>query len=421
MKRHALTLILLSALLLIVGRPTWARTETVLYTFTGPYDRDGSGPQCRLTPDGAGNFYGTTVGGGLWGYGTVFEVSPNAAGGWNETVLYSFTGGTDGAYPLFSDLIFDNAGNLYGTTFYGGAFGYGQSGYGVVFQLKRVGTSWIESVVHNFAGGDGGAYPVNGVVMGPTGNLYGTTLNSPVDDGTDGTVYELKPVGVGWTEKVIYQGTRFGFAGLTIGATGDIFGVEPASVFELSPTGDGGWTATVIHLFSGAPNDGGEAEGSLVLDKAGNLYGTTAFGGANDSGTVYKLSPDKKGKWTETILYSFKDIYKSGRKDGFKPITGIVFDAARNIYGTTVFGGQYNNGTVFKLMAPVDSGRYKEKILHSFNTLDGQLPSGSLILDSAGSLYGTTFEGGSSDAGVVFEVGKKLVSSQTSTSQRARH
>jgi len=397
--RGALTLIVLSALILMAARPAQAQTETVLYNFTR--GSDGGNPQSSLTSDGAGNFYGTTYYGGLacgespYGCGTVFELSPNGSGGWNETVLYAFCSApncADGANPEFSSLIFDSLGNLYGTALLGGA-----NGYGVVFELSPAGANWTESVLYSFANDGDGAYPAAGLIMDKAGNLYGTTEDGP--HGTGNTVFEVSPSGGGWTEQTIYSGGFGSYAGLAMDAAGNLFGVTYSTVFELSPNGGGGWNPAVIHTFTGSPKDGTYAYGTLVLDKSGNLYGTTYFGGAKNYGTVYELSPRKKGKWTEKILHSFK----SG-KDGANPFAGIVFDSAGNIYGTTQGGGKFSAGTVFELVAPVGKGSYKEKVLWSFNGTDGNFPDGSPILDSAGNLYGTTDIGGSNGDGVVFEV-----------------
>jgi len=386
--RAALMLAVISALLLIAALPVQAETETVLYNFTGA--GDGAIPESRLTSDGAGNFYGTTDWGGR-GWGTVFELSLNGNGGWNETVLYSFTGFADGAYPYYSPVIFDSVGNLYGTTSWGG------DGNGVVFELSPAGTSWTETVLYTFAGGKDGSHPANGLIMDPSGNLYGTTVAGG-GRGSKGTVFELSPSGGGWTEKVIYA-VKTTPAGLTMDGAGNIFGVTTSTVFELSPNGKGGWNPTVIHTFTGRPRDGAKAQGTPVLDQAGNLYGTTRLGGAKNQGTVYSLNPGGKG-WQENVLYSFQ----GGKKDGNQPYAGIVFDAAGNIYGTTYGGGNSGDGTVFKL-APVGGGTYQESILWSFNGTDGWHPSDSLSLDSAGNLYGTTSAGGSSRLnGVVFEV-----------------
>jgi len=408
----ALSLSLLSALLLIAARPAQAQTESVLYNFCSAANcTDGSHPQSRLTSDGQGNFYGTTETGGTFGPGTVFELSPDGSGGWNETVLYSFTGGADGGYPEFSYVIFDSGGNLYGTTFNGGA-----TGDGVVFELSPVGGGWTETVLYSFANGTDGAYPVNGLIRDTAGNLYGTTYQG---GNTAGTVFELSPSGGSWTEQLIYSFSSSApdnEAGLTMDSSGNIFGASASTVFELSPNGSGGWNPTVIHTFPSAPKDGSSPQGTLVLDAAGNLYGTTTKGGAKDYGTVYKLSLGTNGKWKEKILHSFT----GATKDGSEPWAGIVFDAAGNIYGTSVLGGNGNCdsgcGTVFELVALVGTGSYKEKVLWSFNAKDGALPYSSLILDSAGNLYGTTGSGGQSGDGVVFEVNPSAVATKTTLS-----
>jgi uncharacterized repeat protein (TIGR03803 family) len=437
--RGAFTLAVLCALLLIAARPAQAQTETALFSFclypespvTGC--TDGVGPFSRLTSDGAGNLYGTTRNGGPGGWpgdGTVFELSPNGSGGWNETVLYSFTGGADGGSP-YSYVVFDSVGNLYGTTASGGANGcknFGD-GCGVVFELSPVGTSWTETVLYSFAGGTDGADPIAGLILGPAGNLYGTTSGGFGGSDGSGTVFELSPSGSGWTERVIYTPatTSSGYgiwAGLTMNAAGNIFGVGQSTVFELSPNGSGGWNPTVIYTFADALKDGSNPLGTPVLDQAGNLYGTTSAGGAHNYGTVYKLSPGETG-WTETILHSFNN----NGTDGYDPVAGIVLDAAGNIYGTTSLGGTPSivlgyariPGTVFKLVAPVGNGKtYQEKVL-SFDGTDGFAPFGSLILDSStGNLYGTTVDGGvgygsaSTGLGVVFEV-SQLAPATTAT------
>ncbi|MGB0049180.1 MAG: choice-of-anchor tandem repeat GloVer-containing protein, partial [Terriglobales bacterium] len=328
--------LILSVLLLIAALPAQAQTETVLYSFCSqPNCSDGAYPTSSLTPDDKGNFYGTTWEGGLgcagaiYGCGTVFELSPNGSGGWNETVLYSFTGGEDEVSPL-GPVIFDSVGNLYGT-----AWPNGQGiGFGVVFELSPVGGGWTESVLYRFTGFND-AYPEDGLIMDSASNLYGTT------QGTEGSgeVFELSPSRDGWTQQVIYNAGS-GYSGLTMDAAGNIFGTEflkAWTVFELSPDGNGGWTPTVIYTFN---NKGGSnPQGALTLDKAGDLYGTTENGGKYGAplgyGTVYRLYPGKKGKWTEKVLHYFK----GGTHDGKYPLAGIVFDAAGNIYGTTVKGG----------------------------------------------------------------------------------
>jgi uncharacterized repeat protein (TIGR03803 family) len=388
--RVALTLAALSALTLIAHRPAQAQTETVLYNFNST---DGDNPTSGLTSDGKDNFYGTTPFEGDSGDGTVFELSPNGSGGWIYTVIHSFSG-ADGADPYFN-VIFDGAGNLYGTTLEGGP-----NGRGVVFELTPDGMGWSETVLYSPAKGQPGSYPQTGLIMDPAGNLYGATL---------GGVFELSPSGGGWTARKICSVAAHDaiVAGLTMDAAGNIFGNSQATVFELTPNGKGGWLKHVLHKFTGSPSDGAAAEGTPVLDQVGNIYGTTEAGGLDGYGTVYEVSPEKHGKWTERILYFFE----GGTSDGYSPFGGIVFDVAGNIYGTTGFGGTSNGGTVFELTPSVGGGSYSEQVLWNFNGTDGEYPHASLVLD-AGKLYGTTYAGGPTlqggctgdGCGVVFEV-----------------
>lgn len=292
-------------------------------------------------------------------------------------------------------MLLDSEGNLYGTTYGGGAYGYG-----VVFELSPEGTSWTETVLYSFTGGTDDANPLNGLIMDSAGNLYGRTY---VSSGGNGTIFALSRSNGEWTKQVIYDGVP-GYAGLTMDASGNIFGVASNCstvdiAFELSPNGNGGWNPTVIHTFSGGPKDGLSAEGTPVLDHAGNLYGTTLGGGSKNNGTVYELSRGANG-WKEKILHSFE----GGSKDGGDSFAGIVFDAAGNIYGTAEFGGNSLTGTVYELLAPVGKGGCQEKILWKFDTTDGYEPVDSLIVDSAGNLYGTTPGGGSNGYGTVFKM-----------------
>jgi len=417
----ALTPAVLSALLMLVAtRSGQAQTETVLYNFQGSNCQgppDGQNPVSRLTFDSAGNLYGTTFFGGLYGFGAVYELSQNGAPSCGDTVLYSFTGGLDGGClnnsgPIcLSYVIFDSAGNLYGTTVSGGAYNGG-----VVFELSPhggpTGVIWTETVLHSFGGPGDGIYPTNGLILDRTGNLYGVTHAEFYQRQTPGTVYELSPSGGTWTESIIYTlpNDYDTYAGLTMDGAGNIFGSTFQLVFKLSTNGKGGWSSTVVHTFTGSPKDGAGPDDAPVLDSAGNLYGTTESGGAKNLGTVYKLVPRKNGQWTERILYSFK----GGTRDGSGPFGGVVLDAAGNIYGTTTSGGvKCGCGTIFELVAPVGKGSYKEKVLWSFQSLngkDGANPYSSLIWDGTGKLYGTTLSGGSvcdgdgNGCGVVFKV-----------------
>lgn len=392
----ALTLAVLSTLLLIAASPAQAQTETILWNFNAL-------PDSSLIFDQEGNLYGATNSGGL-GFGTVFELSPNGSGGWTESTLYSFCSVpncADGARPSGS-LIFDSEGNLYGTAGFGGnnqCGGVPQTGCGLVFELTPNGSTWQESVLYSFCPQSDcttGAHPLTGVIFDAGGNLYGATATAPV-------VFKLSPSADGWTEQVLYDlGYVPGTAGLAIDATGNIFAVGNSAVFELSPNGTGGWNPTVIHTFTGPPSDGMNAEGTPVLDKAGNLYGTTYNGGSlcrdhGGCGTVYELSPGPSG-WTEKLLHNF-----GAKNDGSLPSAGLVLDTAGNLFGLTVAGGEYNYGAVFELTAPVGKGSYAEKVLWNFNGGDGDNPLGGVILDNAGNLYGTTEYGGTQN-GVAFEV-----------------
>jgi uncharacterized repeat protein (TIGR03803 family) len=370
----------------LAARPAQAQTETVLYNFCsgGNPCPDGSNPW-SLIPDGKGNFYGTTILGGVpLGYGTVFELSPNGSGGWNETVLHSFTGGADGIFP-YCTLLIDSAGNIYGSTQDGGS-----DDAGVVFELSSSQGGWTETILLNFTGSGGGIFTID-----TAGNLYGVAA---AGDGEN--LFELSPSGGGWTEQVIYSvNNYFGISsGLILDTAGNIFLIttdeEVSSLVELSPNGVGSWTPTVVYNFGTSV-----AAGALVFDGAGNLYFTTPLGGTRNRGTVYKLIPGDAG-WTAEILHSFQ-----GGKDGNRPV-GIVLDAAGNIYGTTAHGGLRNFGTVFELAPPtLKHGKYKKRVLWVFDGSDGESPTSGPILDSAGNLYGTTGGGGGGQSqGVVFEV-----------------
>jgi uncharacterized repeat protein (TIGR03803 family) len=365
--------------------------ETVLYRFTA-YPHDGANPRAGLIADQNGNLYGTTEDGGPWNYGTVFKLTPpaTASGAWTETVLYSFTGHTDGEKPL-GGLIADQNGNLYGTTYDGGA-----SGYGTVFELGPpavAGGSWTETVLHSFdPNGSDGFQPTAGLIADQNGNLYGTTQ---------------------------YGGGQ-GYCGSPGCGT----------VFELTPpaTPGGTWTETVLHSFAGYPNDGGVPTARLIVDKKRNLYGTTYIGGPGCSdvhgcGTVFKLTPPTKGggTWTETVLYSFL----GGNDGAFPYYAGLIADKKGNLYGTTEEGGNgceiYGCGTVFELTPPAKAGGpWTENVLFSFGSsyrgfLDGGYPLASLIADKKGNLYGTTSEGGSGIGcngyctGTVFELSPPAV------------
>ncbi len=371
-----------------------APVETVLHSFTFG---DGADPEAGVIADSNGNVYGTTFAGGASDAGVVFKLSP----GGTYTVLHSFSRGSDGRFPL-AGLVADSSGNLYGTTDEGGGSGCGGVGCGVVFKLSPGGT---ETVLHSFSGGSDGSVPNGGLIADSSGNLYGTTE----EGGTGclgngcGTVFKLSPDG---TETALYTFTGGSdganpLAGLIADSSGNLYGTTAFGgasgngvVFKLSPSG----TETVLHAFSGFPSDGGTPEGGLIADSSGNLYGTTAIGGASGNGVVFKLS----ASGTEPVLYSLK-----GGSDGGTPVAGLIADSGGNLYGTTFAGGASNSGVVFKL-----SPSGTETVLHSFSAApsDGTNPRSGLIADSSGNLFGTTQEGGAlggvcpSGCGMVFKV-----------------
>jgi len=425
--RGALMLAVICVLVMIAALPARAQTETVLYNFCSqPNCTDGLQPSGNLIFDAAGNLYGTTVLGGPGcpgngsGCGVVFELSPNGGGGlWTETVLKGFPGPRDGANPILAPLIFDSAGNLYGTTDYGGF-----RNAGMVFELSPAGGSWTETMLKTFVRGGDGDQPQAGLVLDAHGNLFGTTTSGGFKNpsychtyfGGCGVVFELTRTKRGWWRYSLLHtflgGNNYDGAvpqgGLVMDARGNLYGSTQqggapgyGTVFEMTPAKKGKWNETVLYAFTGGA-DGAVPYGPLILDSKGNLYGTTQQGGAYGNGTVFELTP-KNGAWTETILYTF-----TGGADGGLSISPLVFDNAGNLYGTTVAGGSGSCtggcGVVFEL-TPSQGGAWTETVLHSFaGPPDGAVSWSGLIFDTQGNLYGMTLVGGLSNQGVVFEV-----------------
>jgi uncharacterized repeat protein (TIGR03803 family) len=393
--RTTLTIFMLT----LLAASASAATEKVLYSFNG---KDGAEPYATLIFDVSGNLYGTTFSGGLHDHGAVFELMPKAGGGWTEKVLHSFNI-NDGASPQVG-LIFDTSGNLYGTTYEGGAHDSG-----TVFELSpKAGGAWTEKVIHSFDTTDGYC-PCAALIVDVSGNLYGTTVLGGASG--YGTVFELTPTTGGtWTEKVLHSfdnSTTEGHgptSSLTLDASGDLYGTTPdggahgfGTVFELKPA-NGTWSEKVLYSFNPHTQDGFGVS-DLIFDASGNLYGTTRYGGADDFGLVFELSPKAGGRWTEKVLHNFS---KNG-KDGIYPAAGLIFDKSGNLYGTTLYGGTDSGGTVFQL-TPTGGGNWTETRLHNFNGTDGAAPWGALIFDAAGNLYGTTISGGAQADGTVFEI-----------------
>lgn len=367
-------------------------------------------------------------------------------------VLYSFTGGVDGGYANNSGVAFDKAGNLYGTTTSGGLYGFG-----TVFELSPSGSGWTETVLHDFAWGSDGAEPYNGVILDDAGNLYGTTWSGGANGG--GTIFELSPSESGWTFTTLYSLGIFAdgngpYGGLSF-HNGSLYGVAVAGgyagktcggggcgvAFVLTPSGSG-WSYSVFHAFKGGTDGdqpigiaggmphldlpivcthrgGSDGSGNIVAvwkgqfrtrqlvafkrtnklgiwpqsavigDQAGNLYGTTKT-------TVFKLAPINN---YGTLLYR-KTVLHTFAGDESATVAGVVMDAAGNLNGTAV-GPVF--GRVFKL-TPTKKREWSESVLYEFTGPDGSWPAGNLVFDQAGNLYGTTNGGGAYGFGVVYEI-----------------
>jgi len=421
------TLVTFSLTLVVVPAQVQAQTFKVLHTFHGG-KKDGLGPYGHLTLDRAGNLYGTTSGGGTGqgglcknsnksasGCGTVFKMSPSGKLIW----LYSFPSfGREGAGPMAGVLRGRN-GSLYGTTTFGGDFKCYSLGCGVVFEVDATGNKG--RVLHNFKGGADGENPESLLVGDDSGNVYGTTYDG--GNSNDGVVFKMGQAG---KETILHSFTgpvdgggdgAFPYPGVIRDAAGNLYGVADAGgdccgvVYRIRATGK----ETLLYSFTGG-SDGSGPSSVLVADAAGNLYGTTKSGGNSECGgygcgVVFELSPQSKGYWTETTLYTF--CSESDCADGQRPENGpLVRDAAGNIYGTTYFGGTSSScdgegcGVVFKLDP---SG--KETVLHSFTSgADGGEPWPGLAMDAAGNLYGVASFGGDSSCqapygcGVVFKI-----------------
>jgi uncharacterized repeat protein (TIGR03803 family) len=375
--------------------------EAVLHHFgTGT---DGAAAYGRVIFDAAGNLYGTTAFGGTSGAGIVFELAnPEAPAGWTESILYNFSGGSDGSQP-YGGLIFDSAGNLYGTTFQGGA-----SNAGTVYELTPgKGGAWTETVLYSFAGGADGSGPQSDLNFDQAGNLFGTTTGGGSPG--NGIVFQLTPgQGGSWTETVLHrfmtnEGTSpraaviFDRKGSLYGtlANDGVFGA--GAVFRLKPTNGGAWTEETLYTFTGGTDGFGPLCRLILL--RGKLYGTTVIGGGSGVGTVFELSPpaNHHGAWTLNVLHTF-----ACGSDGCFPWAGLTMDSNGTFYGTTQFGGlPSNGGTVFALKQVGEI--WFEGVLFSFKLSINQLAAGAVLLGKGGTLYGTTI-GSEMNAGAVFKI-----------------
>jgi uncharacterized repeat protein (TIGR03803 family) len=297
----------------------------------------------------------------------------------------------------------DHAGNLYGTTYTGGNRG----GAGTVFKLKHAGSGWVFTPLYAFGQPPDGSFPLAPVAIAPNGKLYGTTAEGGEDDGT---AFSLQPkptfsvsVIAPWTEMTVfdfsYNTGNYPESSLVFDAEGNIYGTTNSNsscsygtVYQLAYS-EGTWSENTLHCFSGT-EDGQNPVSGVVFDFAGSLYGTTGAGGTNDYGTVYQLTPSQSG-WTETIIHNFSGA------DGENPIGDLMFDSAGNLYGTTS-NGLRNSGTVFEI-SPGTNGNWTFQVLYSFpRNLYGVGPLGGVTMGSSGALYGTTNGGGEYLDGAVY-------------------
>ncbi len=377
----------------------------VLHAFAGGAS-DGARPASKLAIDQYGDLFGTTpVGGSLTdcfseGCGTAFMLS-GRNGRWKEIVLFDFPPSSSGSFSDPSEpAVFDSKGNIYGTQTSGG------NSQGAVYQLTPSGGVWTENILHDFSTDDGSS--PNGLVRDAAGNLYGSTSNGGTN--SDGTIFELTANADGtWSYNVIYE---FGSTGLydadgpygplTIDASGSLYGTSQSggtygygTVFKLSAS-NGVWTEAVLFNFTLDYGSTPYPVG-VVMDASGNLYGTTTHGGPYGVGTIYKLTPTL-GFWNRTILHTF-----TGSTDGANPYGGLAIDKSGTLYGTSYWGGTFGYGNVYELSST--NGKWSQTILHAFsNNTDGANPFAGVTLDEAGHVYGVANTGGAYSMGVAFEI-----------------
>lgn len=395
----ALLMFLLSTMIIGVLSAE-AQTFRILHTFTG--GADGATPEAGLTIDRGGRLYGTTGGAVIPGNnGSVFKVAKSGSD-WTLSPLYNFAQQSDGYTPA-STLVFGPNGALYGTTAYGGSVRDCDegNGCGTVFQLQPPPTvcpsflcPWTETVLYNFAGGADGWLPEQ-IIFDAAGNIYGVTNvggTSPCNGDGCGTVYKLTPSNGSWTKTILYNfmGADDGYSpvgGLVFDAAGNLYGTAYGGsggegvVYELTPSSPY-WIEATLHSFQGSDGDG--PLGPLIADSSGNLYGVTSGGGASGDGTIFELV--QPGRWTFESLYNFSD------SPGTEPNGGLILDETGNLYGTTFSGGAFDGGVAFKLS--LSGGAWVATNLHDFASADGLEPNGGLVFDSNGNLYGTSIFGG---------------------------
>jgi len=390
------------AALLLLGWSAEAHAQApfaLLHTFDGA-PNDGAVPyEGRGLVQGVdGMLYGTTRQGGSAGFGTVFRIAPD---GTCFTILHNFLGAPiDGANP-FVGLTQGVDGTLYGTTYSGGS-----GGLGTIFQIANDGSGY--TLLHSFVDAETeGRNPRASLVQGADGTLFGT---SELGGGANlGTVFQISPDGTGFMVMHSFTGApmmdgAFPTASLIQGSDGLLYGTTYAggsanlgTIFQMAPDAS---TFTLLHSFTGGLTDGQHPQAGLIQGVDGTLYGTTVEGGnagcffpfPTTCGTVYEMAPDGGG-------FALIHTFTHGHTDGWLPIAGLIRDANDTLYGTTVYGGSSDLGTVFQL---TPDGSFT--LLHNFTfaPTDGNSPFAALMQDSGGVLYGTTGAGGPRQFGVLF-------------------
>jgi uncharacterized repeat protein (TIGR03803 family) len=385
-----------------------AQSFQVIHNFTGA--GDGAAPRSGLTMDAGGNFYGTTSAGGTANLGTAYRLK-RAGSGWTLSPLFIFTGNDSGGTP-YGRLTIAADGTLYGTTTIGGNENGGchPLGCGIIFCLTPPPTPphsaltlWNQTSIVRFGQAQGKA-PMGDLIFDPSGNIFGATPSGGRNQ-YYGAIYQVTHSSGGWAVSVLYNADDedpagyFPHSGVVLD-NGNLYGdfsdggpLQSGTFFELSPNGTG-WTEQTIHDFDPAV-DGSFPVGGLVRDSSGNYFGTTSSGGVGNGGTVFELAR-VNGGWTFSVLYSFSS---AGQNCG--PSDTLSMDAAGTLYGTTRCGGQSANGSVFKLTP--SNGGWTFTSLHDFGGPDGAAPN-RVVLDAGGNLFGTTYAGGATGSGVIFEI-----------------
>lgn len=411
--RTVLPLTIFCVVPVLAVRPAQAQTFKVIHEFG--HAGDGASPFDAVTGDSSGNLYGVTFAGpqsqecfGI-GCGTVFRLAPNADGTWTETILYEFMGGSDGFQPVYS-VVLDPKGNVYGTT---------QGSYpdvGTVFELVRNSDgTYTKQTLHAFSDPMRQLQPF-AITLDSLERVLGTTAEGGQFD-LGGVFWLGRVSALNWYERDLFDFNQvFGVPGqLLLDGEGNIYGTSyfggasgNGTVFKLSSSDGLTWNLTVLYSFAGGA-DGANPYAGLTFDDQGNLYGTTLQGGSAGLGTVFELTPTSDGGWSESVLYAFQSI-----DDGYFPYSGVSFDSAGNLYGTTLDGGERGGrGTVFKLTRSV-SGAWSKQVIHTFTGADGEIlyDFGRVFIDLRDNIFGTAVGGGTgtlcntpqSGCGVVWEI-----------------